>query len=145
VETRGLDTQLISIDNSFDIDVVFDVQHLREVVLNLLSNAVRYASGNPGSIRIFIQINSASRPELHIHDDGPGIDAEVRAHLFEPFYTTSSRGTGLGLYMARELCLNNHALLDYEYRIDHADATLDVPVGRFIINFSPLTAALNEL
>ena len=53
-----------------------------------------------------------------MQDDGPAITPEVRAHLFEPFYTTSSKGTGLGLYLARELCLNNGAMLDYEYALD---------------------------
>jgi two-component system sensor histidine kinase PilS (NtrC family) len=56
----------------------------------------------------------------------------VRAHLFEPFYTTSSKGTGLGLYLARELCLNNGAMLDYEYRVDRPGAE---PTGRFVITF----------
>ena len=50
----------------------------------------------------------------------PQISAAVRAHLFEPFYTTSSKGTGLGLYLARELCLNNGAMLNYEFRTEYA-------------------------
>ncbi len=73
-----------------------------------------------------------------VRDDGPGITADVRAHLFEPFYTTSSRGTGLGLYMARELCLNNGALLDYEYRVSEKDVNTPVNPrahGRFVITF----------
>ena len=104
-----------------------------EIITNLLSNAVRYASGNPGSIRLYALSNSAGRQELHIQDDGAPISYDVRAHLFEPFYTTSRMGTGLGLYMARELCLNNRALLDYEYRIDQDK---EEPSGRFVINFS---------
>lgn len=111
--------------------VRFDVLHLREIIFNLLGNALRYASGKPGSIRI-----SATRPtpdvlELHIRDDGPPISPQVRSHLFEPFYTTSHQGTGLGLYVARELCLNNGALLNYEYRSEAGDA----PAGRFVITF----------
>ena len=87
------------------------------MVVNLLSNATRYASGKLGSIELFVVVELTNQLELHVHDDGPGISAEVRAHLFEPFYTSSSQGTGLGLYLARELCLNNGALLDYEYRV----------------------------
>ena len=82
--------------------------------------------------------------ELHIRDDGPPISAEVRAHLFEPFYTTSSKGTGLGLYLARELCLNNDAMLDYEYRHDSLDTTMEGPrdaSGRFVITFAAVTSA----
>ncbi|MFC5476441.1 sensor histidine kinase [Paraherbaspirillum soli] len=112
--------------------VWFDPLHLREVVTNLLSNAVRYASGRPGGMRLHIMSNVANRLELHVQDDGEPISPEVRAHLFEPFYTTSSKGTGLGLFLARELCLNNGALLDYEYRHDNqGEAT-----GRFVIAFA---------
>ena len=101
--------------------VWFDPLHLREVLVNLLSNAMRYASGRDGSIRIHALASPAGRLELHVQDDGPPISREVRAHLFEPFYTTSSKGTGLGLYLARELCLNNGAMLDYEYRANLPD------------------------
>jgi two-component system sensor histidine kinase PilS (NtrC family) len=119
-------------------EVRFDALHLRAVVLNLLNNAVRYASGGPGSIRLDVVCDQAQRLELHVQDDGPGISPEVRAHLFEPFYTTSSKGTGLGLYLARELCLNNEARLDYEYRFDNqagADGSPS-PSGRFVITFA---------
>jgi two-component system sensor histidine kinase PilS (NtrC family) len=136
VETRSISEQIIHLSDTGRFHVVFDPGHLHEVVTNLLSNALRYSSGKPGSIRLIIKISSGNRRELHIQDDGPGISSAVRAHLFEPFYTTSSKGTGLGLYMARELCLNNYALLDYEYRNDET-ATFGIePGGRFVINFS---------
>jgi two-component system sensor histidine kinase PilS (NtrC family) len=116
--------------------VRFDPLHLREVVVNLLTNALRYASKRNGSIRIEVVPNSASRLELHVQDDGPPITPKVRAHLFEPFYTTSSKGTGLGLYVARELCLNNGAMLDYEYRLDAFNDETEELSGRFVITFS---------
>ena len=50
---------------------------------------------------------------IDVHDDGPGIAPEVQAHLFEPFFTTEAQGTGLGLYIARELCEGNGARLEY--------------------------------
>jgi len=110
--------------------------HLRAVLLNLLGNAIRYASREPASIRLFV-VRMQGRPsELHVQDDGPGISTEVRAHLFEPFYTTSSKGTGLGLYLARELCLNNEAMLDYEYRFDTGPVATVVSSGRFVIAFA---------
>lgn len=136
VETRGISDQIIHLSDSGRFYIVFDPGHLHEVVTNLLSNALRYASGRPGCIRLIIKLASGNRRELHIQDDGPGISSAVRAHLFEPFYTTSSKGTGLGLYMARELCLNNHALLDYEYRNDETASFGIEPGGRFVINFS---------
>jgi two-component system sensor histidine kinase PilS (NtrC family) len=136
VETRNLPEDLIKIDDKVTFKLIFDLGHLREVVVNLLSNAVRYAGGQAGSIRLYAKVTVTGRRELHILDDGPGIPSAVRSHLFEPFYTTSSKGTGLGLYMARELCLNNKALLDYEYRNDDLYQTQAEPTGRFVINFS---------
>ncbi|MCU6432364.1 PAS domain-containing protein [Undibacterium sp. Jales W-56] len=144
VETRGLSRDLIYVDGTITFPVVFDVGHLREVIVNLLSNATRYASGAAGSIKLFAQTSTMHRLELHIQDDGPGIGAEVRSHLFEPFYTTSSKGTGLGLYMARELCLNNHALLDYEYHTDDPTTMFGESRGRFVINFSLTESSAHE-
>jgi len=132
-ETQGLADGMVWIGDSGGRSVRFDGLHLREVLVNLLGNAVRYASGAPGSIRVFPVLDATGRVELHVQDDGPGITPEVRAHLFEPFYTTSSKGTGLGLYLARELCLNNGAMLDYEYRAD--DSAGGAPGGRFVITF----------
>ena len=137
-ETHGLDDAVVKLGDAGAATVRFDALHLREIVLNLLNNAVRYASRAPGSMRLNLITDSAGHMELHVQDDGPGILPQVRAHLFEPFYTTSSKGTGLGLYLARELCLNNGALLDYEYRFDpSADADGRQPVsGRFVITFA---------
>lgn len=112
--------------------VWFDPLHLREVLVNLLSNAVRYASGRADSMRLQVMTNAAGRLELHVQDDGEPITPVVRSHLFEPFYTTSNKGTGLGLFLARELCLNNGAMLDYEYRHE----TQEQPTGRFVIAFA---------
>jgi two-component system sensor histidine kinase PilS (NtrC family) len=117
-------------------EVRFDALHLREVVVNLLSNSTRYASKMPGSIRLFALPNGAGHMELHVQDDGPAITMEVRSHLFEPFYTTSRKGTGLGLYLARELCLNNGAMLDYEYRFDGNADGVRRASGRFVITFA---------
>ena len=143
-ETQKLDDAMVWIGDSGGRSVRFDGLHLREVLVNLLGNAVRYASGAAGSIRVFPVLDATGRVELHVQDDGPGITPEVRAHLFEPFYTTSSKGTGLGLYLARELCLNNGAMLDYEYRAD--DSAGGAPGGRFVITFAasaqPVAASL---
>ncbi|VXC52829.1 PAS domain-containing sensor histidine kinase [Massilia sp. 9I] len=135
-ETHGLAEDIVYIGDAGTNTVRFDPLHLHEVLLNLLNNAVRYASREPNSIRIFPARDAAGRIELHVQDDGPGITPEVRAHLFEPFYTTSSKGTGLGLYLARELCLNNEAKLDYEYRFDTAGSGPRRASGRFVISFS---------
>ncbi|GAB3463196.1 HAMP domain-containing sensor histidine kinase [Massilia terrae] len=135
-ETHGLAEDMLWISAAPDAAVRFDPLHLREVLLNLLNNAIRYASGKPASIRLFTVLDPVGRRELHVQDDGPGITPEVRAHLFEPFYTTSSKGTGLGLYLARELCLNNEAMLDYEYRFENTGLGPRRATGRFVITFA---------
>lgn len=137
-ENHAIAPGMIAVSGTGHHQVWFDPLHLREVIVNLLSNALRYASGRDGSIRIHALSSSADRLELHVQDDGPAISQEVRSHLFEPFYTTSSKGTGLGLYLARELCLNNGAMLDYEYRtdmpgVDTPGTGLYQPSGRFVI------------
>ena len=135
-EIHGLGGDIVYIGDPGGSAVRFDPLHLHEVLLNLLNNAVRYASRQPASIRIFPARDAAGRRELHVQDDGPGITPEVRDHLFEPFYTTSSKGTGLGLYLARELCLNNDAKLDYEYRFDPSALGPRKASGRFVITFA---------
>jgi two-component system sensor histidine kinase PilS (NtrC family) len=140
-ETHALPDDMIQVGGTGNTPVRFDALHLREVVVNLLTNAIRYASGTPGSIRLFVVSHNLGRMELHVQDDGPAITPEVRAHLFEPFYTTSSKGTGLGLYLARELCLNNGAMLDYEYRIDPGAFGLRKASGRFVITFAQPSAS----
>jgi len=135
-ETHGLGSDIVWLGNTSTGPVRFDGLHLREVLVNLLTNAARYASNTPASIRLYVVTDAAGRIELHVQDDGPGITPEVRSHLFEPFYTTSSKGTGLGLYLARELCLNNGASLDYEYRFDASLAGAYRASGRFVITFA---------
>jgi two-component system sensor histidine kinase PilS (NtrC family) len=139
-ETHGLSNDIVWI-GAGAAEVRFDALHLREVLVNLLGNAIRYASGKPASIRIFAAHDATGGRELHVQDDGPAITPEVRAHLFEPFYTTSSKGTGLGLYLARELCLNNEAMLDYEYRLEGGAPGARAPSGRFVISFAQPLAA----
>lgn len=146
-DMHGLAGDMVWVGDAGGRSVRFDALHLREVLVNLLGNAIRYASGQPASIRVAPVLDATGRLELHVQDDGPGITPAVRAHLFEPFYTTSSKGTGLGLYLARELCLNNGAMLDYEYRTEDVRPALPAPApapgeapgeasGRFVITFA---------
>jgi two-component system sensor histidine kinase PilS (NtrC family) len=135
-ETHAMSPGMLKMETMEGQRVRFDPLHLREVIVNLLSNSLRYASRKPGSVKVHLVADAAGRLELHVRDDGAAIVPEVRAHLFEPFYTTSSKGTGLGLYVARELCLNNGAMLDYEYRMERTDEGLDEARGRFVITFA---------
>jgi two-component system sensor histidine kinase PilS (NtrC family) len=71
-----------------DAVIHFDRAHLHQVVENLLANALRHASQNAGAVRLEARAVSATQVELHIIDDGTGIEADARAHVFEPFFTT---------------------------------------------------------
>ena len=93
--------------------LVFDRSHLHQVLWNLLGNALRYSRRQAGSLRLLVEDGARDGwVDLHVIDDGPGIDADKREHVFEPFFTTHSQGTGLGLYIARELCEANGAHLE---------------------------------
>jgi two-component system sensor histidine kinase PilS (NtrC family) len=88
----------------------FDPDHLRQILWNLLRNAWRYSRRQAGSIRFS---NPGDTMQFEIEDDGPGVAPEQRGKLFEPFFTTDAQGTGLGLFLARELAEANHATLAY--------------------------------
>ena len=98
------------------IGVVFDPEHLRRVLVNLLDNARRHASDSPGAICLRLDSRDEGRAFLSVASDGPPIPAEVERYLFEPFFSTRSRGTGLGLYICRELCERYGASIDYRLR-----------------------------
>ena len=94
-----------------EIIVSMDPTQLRQVLINLLENGIRYSKHSP-----FIELNLAmteetQRPYLDVIDNGSGVTPEIFEQLFEPFFTTDSKGSGLGLYIARELCEANQASL----------------------------------
>ena len=98
-----------------DIEVRIDRSHLRQVLWNLCDNAVKYAS-ETGGIMVELRaghMQSQSRPYLEVLDCGLGVDKSMVEKIFEPFFTARSGGTGLGLYISRELCELNRATLLY--------------------------------
>lgn len=103
----------VVIEVAADATLVFDRSHFHRVLWNLVVNALRHASAAPGAVRLNASPTGAGgRVALHIIDDGPGIGESLRGQVFEPFFTTHGSGTGLGLYIARELCEANGAQLD---------------------------------
>lgn len=98
------------------IGVVFDPEHLRRVLVNLLDNAHRHAGPDPGAIFLRLAARDESWATLSVLSDGPPIPPEVERHLFEPFFSTRSRGSGLGLYICRELCERHGASIEYRPR-----------------------------
>lgn len=93
-------------------EIVFDRVQLQQVLWNLLRNAWRHSRQHDASVRVVVG-RQANRVELHVIDDGEGVPTHLRQQLFEPFFTTYSSGTGLGLYIAREMCAANSAILEY--------------------------------
>jgi len=98
------------------LGVWFDTEHLRRVLVNLLDNAHRHASGNPGSVFLRLVARDASAVVLSVLSDGALIAPDVERRLFEPFFSTRSRGSGLGLYICRELCERHGASIEYRPR-----------------------------
>jgi two-component system, NtrC family, sensor histidine kinase PilS len=95
------------------LPVVFDADHLRRVLVNLLDNARRYASQTPGAIALVARATAADAARLSVASDGEPIPPDIEPQLFEPFFSTRSRGTGLGLYICRELCERYGGSIDY--------------------------------
>jgi two-component system sensor histidine kinase PilS (NtrC family) len=95
------------------IGVMFDAEHLRRVLVNLLDNARRHASQRSGAILLTLRAADEASAEFSVLSDGAPISADVESHLFEPFFSTRSRGTGLGLYICRELCERYGTRIDY--------------------------------
>ncbi len=99
-----------------DAEVAIDPDHLDQIVFNLCSNALRHSPPYAGEpvLRLLVGAAGDHRPaSLDIVDSGGGVAAEIREEIFEPFFTTDHKGTGLGLYIARELCEANQARLEY--------------------------------
>ncbi len=96
--------------------VAFDAEHLRRILVNLLDNAARYASEREGSIEVATRAGPRGAPGLHVWSDGAPLEPAVQRHLFEPFFSSESRSSGLGLFLCRELCARHGATIGYERR-----------------------------
>jgi two-component system sensor histidine kinase PilS (NtrC family) len=111
-QTEEIPTKAVIVSMPDNLHFQFDPDHLRQIVWNLLRNAWRYCSKQTGSIQLRAQ-TQGDNVQLEIQDDGPGLPPQHRGKLFEPFFTTDAQGTGLGLFLARELATANHAELAY--------------------------------
>ena len=99
-----------------DGSVTMDANNFHQVLWNLCKNAKKYGAHQGENVRIQLLANidqPETSPYLDVIDNGPGISIDHQSQLFEPFFTTSDTGTGLGLYLSRELCKNNGGDLRY--------------------------------
>ena len=98
------------------LEIRFDPSHLQQILTNLCENGIRHTTDKTLQPKIEFHcgiLDNTNRPFIDIIDHGSGIPTEVAAHIFEPFYTTAETGSGLGLYISRELAECNQAHLTY--------------------------------
>ena len=112
------------------IEACVDPDQLFQVVANLCQNALRHSPSYTDKPLIKIQTynNDKGRPVLEVIDWGPGVPPDIVDSIFDPFFTTTPQGTGLGLYICRELCEGNGGWLEYVARDD--GATFRVTLAR---------------
>lgn len=124
-------------------EVRFEAEHLRRLLVNLLDNAARYASQREGAIQVITTLQRAGvqRAALLVWSDGAPLEPAVQRHLFEPFFSSESRSSGLGLFLCRELCRRHGATIGYERRAL-------VPGGpegnEFFVSFAPSENRLTQ-
>ena len=112
-QAEGITTGGIVVDINNDLLVMFDRGHLSQIAWNLVRNAWQHCQKRPSSISIAARAGYMGDAVIcELGDDGPGVPLEYRAQIFEPFFTTRSGGTGLGLYIARELADANGCALE---------------------------------
>ena len=101
--------------------ILFDPGHLRRILTNLLDNGVRHAGERTGQFTVTLELTkdiATNKAHIDVIDAGSGVPDTMRDRLFEPFFTTSPKGSGLGLYLCRELCQSNNAALSYDRTVD---------------------------
>ena len=128
-------------------DIVFDPEHLRRVLINLLDNALRYVRPSAQAIQIETRQRLNGPARLTVWSNGAPIEKTVEAHLFEPFFSSESRSSGLGLYICRELCERYGALIGYQRAVRYS-----VQGNEFFVIFktasltaAPVSAAPDDL
>lgn len=116
LDTQASECTIEIISMNKDTQIFFDPGHLSQVLTNLIDNAIRFSEEQSGDrwVKLLISRDPTSElPYLDIYDKGPGVPPKDQDFIFEPFFTTNHDGSGLGLYMARELCDANYASLNY--------------------------------
>ena len=120
--------------NAPEVQVQFARDHLRRILVNLLDNAARYASAHEGAIQVATHAVRHGPVMLMVWSDGAAMEPAVRRHLFEPFFSSESRSSGLGLFICRELCERHGATIAYE-RTAREQAGRIVEGNEFFVSF----------
>lgn len=133
--TRRRAVVVLDTDNA---QVEFDTEHLRRVLVNLLDNALRYMGAEPDSLWVTTRVSPAGQTSLQVWSDGAPMDKSVERHLFEPFFSSESRSSGLGLYICRELCQRHGASISYQ-RLSQNTLRGAVGGNAFTVGFRRIT------
>lgn len=112
IEQGFAESKQIQIIAAKDASIEFDPDHFKQVVWNLASNAIKHGTDN--ELKMLVRGQT-----IEFRNNGNAFDERKLKNLFEPFYTTHNRGTGLGLHICRQLCHDNHATLDYLHANEH--------------------------
>jgi two-component system sensor histidine kinase PilS (NtrC family) len=109
------DADITATSQAANIAVRFDTSQLHQILTNLCENGLRHSRHSCGAAKLLLRIGMINDelPVLDVIDEGRGIPKETQERIFEPFFTTEKTGTGLGLFLSRELCEANQARLDY--------------------------------
>ena len=118
--------------------VEFDAEHLRRVLVNLLDNALRYKGPEPDSLCLATRATPGGKAGVQVWSDGAPLDKSVERHLFEPFFSSESRSSGLGLYICRELCQRHGAAIGHQ-RTTRSLARGEVAGNAFTVTFRSLS------
>lgn len=116
-ETQA-DSSTIDTDIEAPGIIYFDTRHLKQVLTNLIENGLRHSAEVTGSLYQYIEARYSENKQMvyiDLHDKGPGINHKDQRKIFDPFYSTATGGSGLGLYLAREFCESNYASINYLY------------------------------
>jgi two-component system sensor histidine kinase PilS (NtrC family) len=139
----------LALINTAQSAIEFEAEHLRRVLINLLDNALRYASGQVAAIQVTFQPSAAQGFwQLSVWSDGEPMDAGVQRHLFEPFFSSQSRSSGLGLYICRELCARHLASITCQRTLrsqSHANGAVMREGNDFVVQLRPSMEATQPM
>ena len=119
-----------------DLKVRFESEHLRRILVNLLDNALRFCGLQEGAIEVSTGTAMSGQSVMRVWNGGPPLDQSVQRHLFEPFFSSESRSSGLGLYICRELCEEQGASIAYG-RSSRKLSEAVIDGNEFVIGFQP--------
>lgn len=112
--------------------IQIDPSQLTQILVNLCENGLRYSLRATGKATLLLKVHKSHHQPLiylDIIDQGLGIPKNAIPHLFEPFFTTEKTGSGLGLFIAKELCQMNSARLDYYPNTSQGHFRISIPLG----------------